>query len=154
MTHSFLLEASVWNSQGTWIAPDGSTLGFQGKTMISWSEDAWFAMVTKFVFQGNERGDLIWRYRGRLTEPGRRYTFMLEHSDIGKMEGEGVMGEKTITQRSWALNDAKRRSAFDTLVRLDTNSYQFSSATMTGHCLLYTSPSPRDLSTSRMPSSA
>lgn len=103
--------------------------------MISWSEDSWFAMVTKFVFQGSDRADLIWRYRGRLTEPGRRYTFLLEHSEIGKMEGEGVIGEKTITQRSWALNDSKSRSTFDSLVRLDTNAYHLSSATMTGHRL-------------------
>ena len=135
MAHSFLLETGIWNSQGSWINPDGSTLPFQGKTMISWSEDSWFAMVTKFVFQESDRTDLIWRYRGRLTEPGRRYTFLLEHSEIGKMEGEGIIGEKTITQRSWALNDSQSRSTFDSLVRLDANSYQFSSATMTGHRL-------------------
>ena len=103
--------------------------------MISWSEDSWFAMVTKFVFQEGDRADLILRYRGRLTEPGRRYTFLLEHSEIGKMEGEGIIGEKTITQRSWALNDPQSRSTFDSLVRLEANSYQFSSALMTGHRL-------------------
>jgi hypothetical protein len=135
VTHSFLLEAGIWNSQGNWIEPDGSTLAFQGKTMISWSEDAWFALVTKFVFQDAKQADLIWRYRGRLTEPGHRYTFVLEHSLIGKMEGEGVIGEQTITQRCWALNDSQGRSAFETLVRLDANRYQFSSATMAGHRL-------------------
>jgi len=135
VAHSFLLENGIWNSQGTLIDPDGSTLEFQGKTMISWSEDAWFAMVTKFVFQERDRAELVWRYRGRLTEPGQRYTFLLEHSEIGKMEGEGIIGRKTITQRSWALNDAKGRSTFDTLVKMDEHSYQFSSATMAGHRL-------------------
>ncbi len=103
--------------------------------MISWSEDSWFAMVTKWIFNGGDRPDLILRYRGRLTDPGQRYTFLLEHSEIGKMEGEGIIGEKTITQRSWALHDSQSRSTFDSLVRLDTNSYQFSSAMMTGHRL-------------------
>ena len=32
--------------------------------------------------------------------------------------------------------------------------YQYDDGEMNGSCLLYTSPSPRDLSTSRMPSSA
>ena len=36
----------------------------------------------------------------------------------------------------------------------DENCPFYGSLRLRGHCLLYTSPSPRDLSTSRMPSSA
>ena len=36
----------------------------------------------------------------------------------------------------------------------DFDFYEFSDIDIEGTCLLYTSPSPRDLSTSRMPSSA
>ena len=44
----------------------------------------------------------------------------------------------------------------DSLSDSGTFGYKFTvqNATLTGACLLYTSPSPRDLSTSRMPSSA
>ena len=39
-------------------------------------------------------------------------------------------------------------------VELNTNSKMFCGCSTVFGCLLYTSPSPRDLSTSRMPSSA
>ena len=37
---------------------------------------------------------------------------------------------------------------------INSNNYSFSFYTYGGYCLLYTSPSPRDQSGSRMPSSA
>ena len=40
------------------------------------------------------------------------------------------------------------------LASLEISERQFSPNVVLNHCLLYTSPSPRDLSTSRMPSSA
>ena len=63
----------------------------------------------------------------------------LEGSIYGAGEGEGVTGTATSTALGAGLGAAGGKiaeKAFD------------------GICLLYTSPSPRDLSTSRMPSSA
>lgn len=114
---------------------DGSTVAFQGRTMVSWSEDAWFAMVTKLIFADSQPGELLWRYRGRLADTGHCYTFMLEHSSVGKMEGEGRIGEQTVVQRSWALNNAQQRSAFETFTCIDANTYHLAHTTMVGQRL-------------------
>ena len=60
-----------------------------------------------------------------------------------------------------ALNEGLKHCSFDLVARMDTDDiampdrFEKQISYMTAHpCLLYTSPSPRDLSTSRMPSSA
>ena len=64
----------------------------------------------------------------------------------------------TIAQIASAGDQIHVNKRGDLVIRLgDHNSYRLLSLYSTGipnHCLLYTSPSPRDLSTSRMPSSA
>ena len=47
------------------------------------------------------------------------------------------------------INIAPRREALETPIKVEKEKYE-----SYRYCLLYTSPSPRDLSTSRMPSSA
>ena len=51
---------------------------------------------------------------------------------------------------AWEVDQDKLDAAFDYMFQEDP----FSGHVVTRSCLLYTSPSPRDLSTSRMPSSA
>lgn len=135
MAHAFLLESGSWDLVGSWIERDGRTVPFKGKILVSWGKDSWFAMVTKLILDEPDRPDLLWRYRGRLDSQTRRYTFVLDHSDIGTMEGEGIIGDQSIIQRYWALKDNQRRSGFDTISRLDAKTYQFSSAMMAGHRL-------------------
>ena len=55
---------------------------------------------------------------------------------------------------SWALKAHERAGNDVDLVLVDADENSFSNDVQAHICLLYTSPSPRDLSTSRMPSSA
>ena len=52
------------------------------------------------------------------------------------------------------LGNARPVIVFDTLFRIMRHSYGADQVTYVRNCLLYTSPSPRDATLSRMPSSA
>ena len=61
-------------------------------------------------------------------------------SSISSIDGE----KGILAYRGYSIQDLVEHSSFEETALL----------LMNGDCLLYTSPSPRDLSTSRMPSSA
>lgn len=89
-------------------------------------------MVTKLTFPNTERDDITFQYRGRLDSGERQYTFVLQHSELGRVEGEGWITPESIVQRYWTLNDKQRRSGFETLHRLDEQKYYLSSGMMAG----------------------
>jgi len=138
VAHTFLMEAGRWNLQGNWLERDGMPVGVKGKTLIAWSRDDWFTMVTKLVFPGTELEEIALQYRGRMDAGQRRYTFVLQHSLLGKVEGEGWLAQESIIQRYWVLGDRQRRSGFETLYRLDDNKYCMSSGVLSGHYLTST----------------
>ena len=79
---------------------------------------------------------------------------------------DGYYLTKLLLQKGYEVHGIKRRSSFFNTQRIDhlyeapqTKSQKFflhygDMTDSTNICLLYTSPSPRDVSTSRMPSSA
>ena len=67
------------------------------------------------------------------------------------MEASGFPRERVIGMAG-VLDTARYRSFI--ALELDVSIEDIQALVLGGHCLLYTSPSPRDLSTSRMPSSA
>lgn len=139
MVHSFLLEPGRWTLQGNWLDRDVMPVSVRGKILIAWSRDDWFTMVTKLMFPGAELEEISLQYRGRLTSSDRQYTFVLQHSLLGRVEGEGWIAPESIIQRYWVLGDSKqRRTGFETLYRVDTNRYQLSSSIMAGHYLTST----------------
>jgi len=111
----------------------------KGKTLVSWNRTDWFGMVTKLVFPGGDREEIILQYRGHLNSDERQYTFVLQHSELGRVEGEGWIAPQSIVQRYWVLGDERlRRTGFDTLHRVDDNRYYYSSGIMSGHYLTST----------------
>jgi hypothetical protein len=92
-------------------------------------------MVTKLVFPEQERPEIAFQYRGHIDEDVRRYTFVLMHSSLGRVEGEGWIAPESIVQRYWVLGDRQRRSGFETIYRLNADTYHLSSAVMAGHYL-------------------
>jgi len=107
----------------------------KGKILVAWSRDDWFTMVTKLVFPNTDREEISFQYKGRLDSGERRYSFVLQHSLLGRVEGEGWVAPDSIVQRYWVLGDRQRRSGFETMVRLDDNKYYLSSGILSGHYL-------------------
>jgi hypothetical protein len=133
--HSFLIEPGRWTLQGNWIERDRPPTPVKGKILIAWSRDDWFTMVMKLLLPDTQPGEMSLQYRGRLTSDDFQYTFVLQHSLLGRVEGEGWVAPDSIIQRYWALGDRQRRTGFETLYRLDGDRYHLSSGIMTGHYL-------------------
>ena len=135
MAHSFLLEAGYWGIQGHWLEREQPPIPVKGKTLVAWRED-WFTMVTKLVFPSQERSEISFQYRGHLDHDVQRYTLVLMHSDLGRVEGEGWIGPESIIQRYWVLGDThQRRSGVETIYRISADTYHLSAAVMAGHYL-------------------
>nr|WP_275994396.1 hypothetical protein [Argonema antarcticum] len=110
----------------------------KGLTLVAWGRDNWFTMVTKLVFPDSDREEISLQYRGRLDAGERQYTFVLQHSLLGRVEGEGWIAQESIVQRYWVLGDRQRRSGFETLHRVNENQYYISSSILAGHYLTST----------------
>ncbi len=138
MAHSFLMEAGRWTIEGNWLERKEMPLPVKGKTIVAWSNDNWFTMVTKLVFPKSDRPEIAFQYRGHLSGEEREYTYVLQQSALGKVEGEGWIGPDSIVQRYWVLGDRQRRSGFETFYRLNNHTYHFSGGLLTGHYLTST----------------
>jgi hypothetical protein len=138
VTHSFLIDPGRWTLQGNWLERDANPITVKGKILVAWNRDYWFTMVTKLMFPGGELEDIALQYKGRLTASDRQYTFVLQHSFLGRVEGEGWIAPDSIIQRYWVLSDRQRRTGFETLYRLTEDQYHFSSGIMAGHYLTST----------------
>ncbi|BAZ10350.1 hypothetical protein NIES4071_21650 [Calothrix sp. NIES-4071] len=135
MRHSFLLEAGRWTLQGSWLERDTMPVAVKGMTLVAWNRDNWFTMATKLIFPGSERAEIALQYKGRLDDGERHYSFLLQHNQFGQIEGEGWIGPETIVQRYWVLSDRQRRSGFETLHRIDNDSYHMTGGILVGHFL-------------------
>lgn len=139
MTHTFLMEAGRWTFEGHWLERDQDPQPVEGKLLVTWSQDNWFNMVSKLVFPASPpQPDVILKYRGRLGDAAQHYTFVLQHSRLGPVEGEGWIGPKSIIQRFWSLEDRQRRGGFETIHQVNNDRYLLSSSIMMGHQLLST----------------
>ena len=129
------MEPGRWALAGNWLERDQMPVHVKGRILIGWSRDDWFTMVTKLVFPDTEIEAISQQYRGRMDSGDRQYTFVLQHSLLGKVEGEGWVAPETIVQRYWVLGDRQRRTGFETLRRDGNDKYSMSSAIMAGHYL-------------------
>ncbi len=134
MAHNFLVQPGRWNLEGYWLEKNIS-LPIQGRTMIVWDKGNWFTMVTKLVFPNSERKEISLQYRGRVDNEARQYSYLLQSSLLGKVEGEGWIGPSSIIQRYLVLGENQRVSGFETFYQVNKEKYHFSSGIMTGHLL-------------------
>jgi hypothetical protein len=138
VAHTFLVESGRWTLQGNWLDRDAMPATVKGKILVAWSRDEWYTMVTKLIFPNSDREEISFQYRGRLNAGDRQYTFVLQHSQLGRVEGEGWIAPESIVQRYWVLGDRQRRTGFETLHQLSPDKYCLSSSVMAGHYLTST----------------
>ena len=142
MAHTFLIDAGRWTLEGNWLEREGAPVSVKGRILVGWSQDDWFTMITKLVFPSEDllasesRPEITMQYRGHLGTQERRYSFVLQHSQLGRVEGEGWIGPESIVQRFWVLGDREQRSGFETIHRLSDDRYYLSSGLMAGHYLI------------------
>ena len=132
------MEAGRWNIEGFWLERNQPPIPVKGRTIIAWSQEDWFTMVTKLVFPNSEREEIAFQYRGRLSQEERQYTYVLQQTLLGRVEGEGWIAPDSIIQRYWVLGDRQRRSGFETFFRLNENRYHLASGILAGHYLTST----------------
>lgn len=140
MAHTFLMEEGRWVLHGNWLERDSLPIAVKGKTLVAWSQENWFTWVTKLIFPDSDRQEIAFQYRGRLDAGERQYTFVLQQSQLGRVEGEGWIAPESIVQRYLVLSDddRQRRSGFETLYRINENTYHLTSGILTGHALVST----------------
>jgi hypothetical protein len=92
-------------------------------------------MVTKLTFPNSDREELTMAYKGRIDSDERRFTFVVDDSSLGKVEGEGIIAPDSIVQRYWVMGDKRMRTGFQTLYRRDSNTYSLASGIIAGQNL-------------------
>ncbi len=136
MAHTFLIIPGQWTLEGSWTDRNQKPITVKGKTLVDWNQREWFRMATKLTFPDSEHDDIVLQYRGRLDPNEQLYTFVLQHSVWGNVEGEGFIAPESIVQRYWVLGDERqRRSGVETLRQINPNQYYYSSGIMAGHSL-------------------
>jgi hypothetical protein len=133
--HTFLLQPGRWKSVGVWQEGNNPPISLTGKTVVAWSADNWFTMITKLSIDNQPEHDITWQYRGHLEPDADRYNFILTHSQLGKIEGEGWVGESAIIQRYWVLEDQQRRTGFESFVQISEDSYRLTHSSLTSNRL-------------------
>ncbi|MGF1492757.1 MAG: hypothetical protein ACFBSC_09940 [Microcoleaceae cyanobacterium] len=136
MAHTFLVAPGQWILEGSWLERHHLPIAVRGKMLVAWDNQDWFKMVTKLIFPESENDDIILQYRGRFDNLERQYTFVLQHSEFGNVEGEGLIAPESIVQRYWVLGgEQQRRSGIETMRQLENNRYLYSSVVMAGPSL-------------------
>jgi hypothetical protein len=130
--HTFLIQPGRWKSIGVWQEGTNPPVQLIGKTVVAWSADNWFTMITKLSIDDQASNDITWQYRGHLEPDASRYNFILIHSQMGKIEGEGWIGEESIVQRYWLLDDSQRRTGFESFSQINDDSYRLTHSFLSG----------------------
>ncbi len=142
--HTFLMANDRWNLKGhVLLERGGPLLPISGKLMAVWNDEEWFNLVGKLSMtsslkQSNPEypDEMTLKYRGHLGSSEQQYTFMLQHSHLGPIEGEGWLMPDSIVQRFWITGDRERRTGIDQIHRIDNDHYHWSSSIMTSHALV------------------
>jgi hypothetical protein len=141
--HTFLMGEGRWKLEGYWLLkPDGDLVPVHGKLIVAWNAEDWFNIVGKVCLApspeiGHPFDETTFQYRGHFSAADQ-FTFMLQHSRFGQIEGQGWILPDSILQRFWILGDHGNRTGLDRLYRVDAEHYHWSSSIMGSHTLIST----------------
>lgn len=146
INHTFLMAEGRWTLQGHWLVqPNGPLIPVAGKLMVVWQSETWFTLVGKIAPIQSQLPDdvtpppsITLQYRGHIGVSEQQFTYMLQHSHLGQIEGQGWILPHSIVKRFWILGDADGRTGIEHFCCIDSNHYSWSSSLMAGHTLLST----------------
>lgn len=123
--HTFFVDAGDWAVEGALFLPNQGPQKVNGRILVTWTPDDWFTMAAKFIFPDSleTQPPLTLQYRGKLAYGESHYTLVLQHSQWGRVEGVGWVGEKSISQRFWVLGDPAKRGGTETYWQINPNQY-------------------------------
>ena len=133
MNHSFLLQSGKWDVQGRYFTKNQSPSMIQGFVDISWNEDNWFKIVSELSLDHQPQPKMVSKSRGHLDTEKKSYTYVLQHSLLGNIEGEGWIGSQSIVQYYWIVDGNQHRTGFDTFSRLSADTYALTSVVLERH---------------------
>lgn len=108
-----------------------------GHSSVRWHGTDWFHAILRFHYPEDETArPLLLEYKGRLTQGTQRYTFVLQHSQLGRVEGEGWIAPATLLHRYWVLGGAQKRFGIESFFRANESHYCYSSSVTEGLKLL------------------
>lgn len=140
--HTFLMVEGRWKLEGYWLStPDSTPVSVQGRLIVAWNAEDWFTIVGKICTSTSDEhqppGDITLQYRGHFVAADQ-YTYMLQHTQFGQVEGQGWTLPDSIVQRFWILGDRENRTGLDRLYRIDAEHYHWSSSIINSHSLIST----------------
>ena len=125
MNHSFLLQSAKWSVEGNHFEKDRGFIPLKGFITISWQRESWFKMITQLSVGGKSPREIISHCKGHFDNQRKSYTYVLQHSILGNIEGEGWLGSDSIIQNYWIVGATQRRLGFDTFYCLSEDTYHF-----------------------------
>lgn len=135
MSHSFLLKSGIWYLNGHWVKPNLVTITIEGQITISWKQQKWFKILTTITSPDEPEIEISSKCQGNLNYEEKSYTYVLQHSLLGNIEGEGRLGKESIVQYYWSIGVAQKRRGFDTFYYLNGDTYYFTSSILEDHKL-------------------
>ena len=134
MNHSFLLRPAKWHLEGLYTKQGKTSFPSQGEVSITWKRESWFKIETRLTI-GESVSEIVTRCKGHLDSSGKSYTYVLQHSILGNIEGEGYFGSDSIVQYYWVVGSTKRCLGFDTFYYLSQSEYHLTSVFLENHDL-------------------
>lgn len=135
MTHSFLLQPGRWSISGHFRQKQQIPMIVRGFITITWQQEYWFKMVSQFTLNNESQSEIISQYKGHLDRDKKSYTYVLQHSILGNIEGEGWITSQSIIQYHWIVGGTKKRTGIDTFYLISEDTYHFTSVILESHSL-------------------
>ncbi len=135
MAHSFLLQPGRWSLSGYFSQKHETPISIRGFITVTWKQEHWFKVVTQVILNNESSSEIICKYKGHLDRDRKSYTYVLQHSILGNIEGEGWISSQSIIQYHWIVGATKKRTGMDTFYCVSEDIYHFTSVILETHSL-------------------
>ena len=135
MTHSFLLQPGRWSVSGHFRQKQQTPMIVRGFITITWKQEYWFKMISQLTLNNEPQSEIICIYKGHLDQDKKSYTYVLQHSILGNIEGEGWITSQSVIQYHWIVGASKKCTGIDTFYLISEDVYHLTSVILESHSL-------------------